>query len=196
MKHRLIKRIFLFMLCAVFIFSSFTSCSNSNKSNSQDSGLYCEPVSIDVIYAKAHTVIRGTVKSKGKPFRRDKDDPRSFIYTPVKIKVSEVYKGENVPKTIVYNELGGIADGVDGNEARRSDMTVLKRGDKVVIFLSDNNMLAYSDGLFKIKRGKINLGKDLEGNDILKNYDEIREMMARLEKATQYSVPNQSLPED
>ena len=76
----------------------------------------------------SHAVITGTVEDVQSYWGSDK----KTIFTTASIKISEVIRGKAVKNTITVEYEGGEVDGIG---LRISDMAVLSKGEKILLFL-------------------------------------------------------------
>lgn len=169
MKFTKTKRVIAAVMGVILVTLSCVACSSDKPKQKVTGEALYEAVTLYETYDRAHTVVRGVVKSKEKSFKDKKNDNPWWLLTPVKIEVSEVLKGENVRKTVTYNERGGE----NSKYIFESGDYVLTEGEEVIIFLyGDDNKILTPASLYPIKDGKVNVAKYALGNTAILNAED------------------------
>lgn len=125
-------------------------------------------------------VVYGTVKSIGEAYRFNIGEKYGYdayeYYTPIEIEIKELIKGNYSENIITYHALGAIYENVK-YDYKAFDTFSLKKGDKIIIFLSENYQCISPDCIILEGDNGYAIRSDLENKDTFYTMDEYAEVI-------------------
>lgn len=155
--RNLSKNTFLVLSFVAMLLSLSCGCSKNplitsdfTKTVIQGNGSYVA-YSVEELAANAHTIVRGTVVSKGESFELIFGKSSVVLATPITVKVTEWIKGDQASDTVIFNKMGGET----ATKIMAEISPTLNEADDVILCLSADGYALGPDSIFRIQKDNL-----------------------------------------